>query len=84
MALSTRQRAYLSTILTTAQKLLDSVEESKEQKGKVNASPRRQRRSSEDAEKMRAQILAARAKGVPATKLAEKYGVSTAYIYMIK
>jgi len=29
-------------------------------------------------------ILAKRAKGVPATKLAEKYGVSTAYIYMIK
>ena len=37
-----------------------------------------------EAEKMRADILAKRAKGVPATKLAEKYGVSTAYIYMIK
>lgn len=33
---------------------------------------------------MKDQIRAARAKGVPATKLAEKYGVSTAYVYMIK
>ena len=41
-------------------------------------------RSSADAEKMRADILAKRAKGVPATKLADKYGVTTAYIYMIK
>lgn len=84
MALSARQTAYLNTILTTAQKLLDSVDVTKASKGKASASPRRQRRSSEDAVKMREQILAARAKGVPATKLAEKYGVSTAYIYMMK
>jgi hypothetical protein len=83
VALSTRQTAYLNTILTTAQKLLDSVETNKASKGKASATPR-QRRSSADAEKMREQILAARAKGVSATKLAEKYGVSTAYIYMIK
>jgi hypothetical protein len=29
-------------------------------------------------------ILAAHTNGVSAVKLAEKYGVSTAYIYMIK
>ena len=33
---------------------------------------------------MRNAVIAGRAKGVPATKLAEKFGVSTAYIYMIK
>lgn len=33
---------------------------------------------------MRAAILAERAKGTSAAKLAAKYGVSTAYIYMIK
>jgi hypothetical protein len=33
---------------------------------------------------MRADILAKRAKGIPAAKLAERYGVTTAYIYMIK
>ncbi len=85
MALSTRQTAYLNTILTTAQKLLDSVQATKKSKGNGSASPRgRQRRSSVDAERMKEQILVARAKGVPATKLAEKYGVSTANIYMIK
>jgi hypothetical protein len=46
--------------------------------------PKRRRRSAAEAAKMRADILAKRSKGVPATKLAEKYGVSTAYIYMIK
>jgi hypothetical protein len=44
----------------------------------------RNRRTSHAAEKMRADVLAKRAKGVPATRLAEKYNVSTAYIYMIK
>ena len=34
--------------------------------------------------KMRHDILAARAKGVSAARLAEKHGVSTAYIYMVK
>ena len=33
---------------------------------------------------MRATIFAERAKGTNAAKLAVKYGVSTAYIYMIK
>lgn len=45
---------------------------------------KRPRRSSADAEKMKAAIRVARAKGVSATTLAEKYGVSTAYVYMIK
>jgi len=44
----------------------------------------RHRRSAADAERMRADVLAKRAKGVPVTKLARDYGVSTAYIYMIK
>ena len=44
----------------------------------------RKRRTGEALEKMRKEILAARAKGVSAAKLAEKYGVSSAYIYMIK
>lgn len=79
MALSRRQIAYLNRIIVTAQKMLDtaSLEESR-------SGPRRLRRSSAEADKMRADVLAKRAKGVPAAKLAEKYGVSTAYIYMIK
>lgn len=81
MALSKRQIAYLNKIIATAQKMLDTahLEESR-----AGSGPKRRRRSAAEAEKMRADILAKRAKGVAATKLAEKYGVSTAYIYMIK
>ncbi len=80
MAFSKRQIAYLNKIITTAQKMLDTAHlEKSSSNGKT-----RRRRSSAEAEKMRADILAKRAKGVSAAKLAEKYGVSTAYIYMIK
>ncbi len=82
MALSKRQIAYLNRIITTAQKMLDTAH--LEDNRSASGAPKRRRRSAVEAEKMRADILAKRAKGVPATKLAEKYGVSTAYIYMIK
>ena len=52
--------------------------------GRAGVRPGARRRTAVQAEKMRADILAKRAKGVPAATLAEKYGVSTAYIYMIK
>lgn len=80
MPLSKRQIAYLNRIIVTAQKMLATAHLDDARGGR----PKRRRRSSAEAEKMRADILAKRAKGVPATKLAEKYGVSTAYIYMIK
>jgi Mor family transcriptional regulator len=44
----------------------------------------RQRRTGAEAEKMRREVLIARAEGMSAAKLAEKYGVSSSYIYMIK
>ena len=83
MSLSKRQIAYLNKIIVTAQKMLDTahLEDSRAGSG---GGPKRRRRSSMEAEKMRADILAKRGKGVSAAKLAEKYGVSTAYIYMIK
>ncbi len=80
MSLSRQQAHRLNTIIATARKMLALAET--EPAGRD--APNRRRRSSADAEKMKAQIRAARAKGVPAAKLAEKYGVSTAYIYMIK
>jgi hypothetical protein len=83
MALSKRQVAYLNKIITSAQKLLATADLEDKGSSKSGGSKRR-RRSGVEADKMRADILAKRAKGVPATKLAEKYGVSTAYIYMIK
>lgn len=84
MSLSERQIAYLNKIIATAQKMLDTAHLEESSAIARGGMPRRRRRSSAEAEKMRADILAKRAKGVPATKLAEKYGVSTAYIYMIK
>jgi hypothetical protein len=81
MPLSKRQIAYLNRIIITAQKMLDTAHL---EDGRSGTGPKRRRRSSAEAEKMRTDILAKRAKGVSAAKLAEKYGVSTAYIYMIK
>ena len=83
MSLSKRQIAYLNRIITTAQKMLDTAHLEDSRSG-ARGGPKRRRRSSAEADKMRADILAKRAKGVSAAKLAEKYGVSTAYIYMIK
>ena len=83
MPLSKRQIAYLNRIILTAQKMLATADLEDSRSG-GRGGPRRRRRSSAEAEKMRADILSKRAKGVSAAKLAEKYGVSTAYIYMIK
>lgn len=85
MSLSKRQIAYLNKIVSTAQKMLATADlEGSKQGASKRGGGARHRRSGVEAEKMRADILAKRLKGVPATKLAEKYGVSTAYIYMIK
>ncbi|MFN4143789.1 hypothetical protein [Aestuariivirga sp.] len=84
MALSKRQVAYLNKIIATAQKMLDTAHLEEARTGGRNGAAKRRRRSAGEAAKMRADILAKRAKGVSAAKLAEKYGVSTAYIYMIK
>jgi hypothetical protein len=83
MPLSKKQIAYLNKIIATAQKVLDTAEHEDSRAGSGNG-VKRSRRSSAEAEKMRADIIAKRAKGMSALKLAEKYGVSTAYIYMIK
>lgn len=90
MSLTKRQIGKLNKIVTMAQELLASAGEpsAKSTRGKAPKSGRngkiRRRRSSAEAERMRADILAKRAKGVSAASLAKKYGVSTAYIYMIK
>ena len=86
MSLSKRQIAYLNKIVSTAQKMLATADRDEGSSKSVSSrgGSKRRRRSGAEAEKMRADILAKRSRGVPATKLAEKYGVSTAYIYMIK
>jgi|688.fasta_scaffold1348937_1 hypothetical protein len=82
MSLSKTQIGRLNRIIVIAQKILETAQH--EGNSYHNGVPRRRRRSAEDAAKMRQDILAKRAKGIPAAKLAEKYGVTTAYVYMIK
>ena len=82
MSLTPRQERYLAKIT----QLVEAIQaEAKKADGKAcKANGKGRKRRSADASKMRAAILAERAKGTSAAKLAAKYGVSTAYIYMIK
>jgi len=94
MSLTKRQVSKLNKIVEMAQQLLATAQSNSSKKvpaktakagrGRSVSVKVRRRRSSAEAEKMRADILSKRAKGVSAAALAEKYGVSTAYIYMIK
>lgn len=87
MALTKRQVSKLNKVKTLIEDVLRiaaSEAASAKSSGSAKSAPRRTRRTAVQAQKMRADILAKRLKGVPATDLAEKYGVSTAYIYMIK
>lgn len=80
MSLRPRQQKQLDQIVKLVEKLRAEAEKKPARRGNGG----RLRRTGAEAEKMRKEILAARAKGISAAKLAEKYGVSTAYIYMIK
>jgi hypothetical protein len=83
MPLSPRQERYLAKIT----RLVEAIqrEASGAGGGAVTAGGRRRRRrSAEDAAQMRKAIRAERARGASVAKLAKKYGVSTAYIYMMR
>lgn len=84
MTLSERQLSQLNKAIAVVQDILASAQaESKAPARKQKSSGKRYRRSAADAAKLRKDVLAARKKGVPASALAKKYGVSSAYIYMI-
>jgi len=83
MSLSSRQERYLAKITQLVEAIQREAKKAEGKTGRTGGTGRK-RRSAEDAAKMRATILAERAKGTSAAKLAAKYGVSTAYIYMIK
>lgn len=84
MTLNERQLTQLNKAISIVQDILASAKSdaklsSRRQKSKT----RRIRRSAADAAKLKKEVLAARKKGISAAALAQKYGVSTAYIYMI-
>jgi Mor family transcriptional regulator len=83
MSLTPRQERYLAKITQLVEAIQTEARKSDSKTGKASGKGRK-RRSAEDAAKMRSNILAERAKGTSAAKLAAKYRVSTAYIYMIK
>lgn len=83
MSLTARQERYLAKIAQLVEAIQTEAKKTEGKAGKVSGKGRK-RRSAEDAAKLRATILVERAKGTSAAKLAAKYGLSTAYIYMIK
>lgn len=83
ISLSARQERYLAKITQLVDSIQTETKKAKGNNGKANVKGRK-RRSAADAAKMRSAILAERAKGASAAKLATEYGVSTAYVYMIK
>lgn len=93
MLLTKRQKTQLSKIVLQVEKLLKQSEAAeKRQQKKAKASKatqsqgrrKRVKRSRAEAAEMRKSIIAARKKGAKVAELAKKFGVSTAYIYMIK
>ena len=89
MLLTKRQISKLNKVNAMLQQVLRDAERAQQQAAKNGMSANgidagNGRRSAIEAKKMREDVLAKRAKGVSAASLADKYGVSTAYIYMIK
>lgn len=93
MTLTKRQLAQLQKAISIVQDILAQSEASSRQRMPAGRAARgmpagrksrRIRRNNADVMKMRAEVIAAHKKGVSVSKLAEKYRVSTAYIYMIK
>jgi hypothetical protein len=83
MRLTSRQERDLAKITQLVEAIHAEAKKADGKTGKTGSTGRK-RRSAEDAAKMRSGSLAERAKGTSAAKLAAKYGVSTAYIYMMK
>jgi hypothetical protein len=78
MKLNKNERAFLATIVSIAQKMLDTPTNSK-----ANGSAKRKRRSAADVVLLKKQILAARKRKVPAKTIADELGITTAYVYQI-
>jgi hypothetical protein len=83
-----RQQRKLEKIIAMAQELLADLQKSASIKIRApshnGGRPVRTRRTAEEARKMKADVLAALKAGKPATAIAKRYKVSTAYIYMLK
>jgi hypothetical protein len=79
MKLKKNERAFLVTIVSVAQKILDG---STKTTGS-NGTRKRKRRSAADVVLLKRQILAARKRKIPVKTIADELGITTAYVYQI-
>ena len=80
MKLSKRERDFLSTFLAVAQKMFEA---SATPAGQTKFGRKRIRRGSAGVAQLKRQIHAARMRNVPVKQLANKLGVTPAYIYQL-
>lgn len=90
--LSKRQRSQLDKIIKQVEKIISQADAAEARSRKIGRQSHlksrgkstRIRRSRTESNKMKREIKAARKRGVKVADLATKYGVSSAYIYMMK
>ena len=80
MKLNKGERQFLVTLITVAQKMLESSSASS---GRVGSRPRR-RRSGADVVLLKKEVRAALKRKVPVKQIADKLGVTPAYIYQLQ
>jgi hypothetical protein len=88
MALTSKELKELETLLRRAQELIGKATDPADAKSASKPSARRAartriRRSGKDLIAFRKAIRAERKAGVPVAKIAEKHGISPAYIYQL-
>ena len=79
MKLKKNERAFLATLISVAQKMLDSQANSTT----MNGNRKRKRRTAADVVLLKKRILAARKRNVPVKAIASELGITTAYVYQI-
>jgi hypothetical protein len=79
MKLTKVERSFLVTLLGVAQKLIDSSSTPAGHNGRNS----RKRRSRADVVHLKKEIRAARRRKVPVKQIADKLGVTPAYIYQL-
>jgi hypothetical protein len=79
MKLKKNERAFLVTMVSVAQKILDGSTNA----AASNGTRKRRRRSAADVVLLKRQILAARKRKIPVKTIADELGITTAYVYQI-
>lgn len=79
MKLKKNERAFLVTMVSVVQKILDGSTNTTAS----NGTRKRKRRSAADVALLKRQILAARKRKIPVKTIADELGITTAYVYQI-